>query len=793
MSANSLRLPNPTALTSTRAQRLFDDLQRRFQNQELLSHDDVRGAVYEALQEFFLHAAEPVFKGAELLKNQPRLRRTYLEPLRKIADDLAVAYREGQALTNATTASFNFQTALLESLFGRLKRAGSTLIDLQIAQDRFNQAVIVAGDDFTDDSRIDTNAALSLPKADVQPLGNILTLHRTGNQSVVDLQNVKVRVEPGQDYRFRLYEGQFYGLAGQAVPEGGSFHWFSAKTGTSPRRSLPNDLLRRFHNYFDRGTSKASSKVDVTSEITNAVVQSRSGGAFAGFSETEWELLAGTIQTGSELATLIGGEVREFANALDPALALIDNGASPEERLVARLAMLDGNPDSFWQVEYTRQIPEEARPDLSNQSPFTPLFSLLDAIDARLQDAENDQAARAFDVLDLDIVITVDLGSIQTANWVDLVPMLFDGIEHLQVLSIESSADGQIFNELPRLREGEGGNRVGRDSNKTLDADTVNAVLAPSASVFTGRGLWVFAPRPMQFLRLTLRQPVPVVVPYHRLSMTLERTVRRRHSRGTFGRRRPSTQTTETRTVLLSYPETVQVLGGSADPASVAGAQGAVRLDPESALQNLLEGGGISVSNLNQSIRDLASQLGGKNSRGRTLIGNEDIVDQSLTIMNDQQRYAIGIRDLGIWQYRFTESSELVSVPFKSPEAIRDISLEVDEVIPKEFTEGQEITSFIEYFVGLGESQEWIPIAPVTDRVIRTLEGNALPTVIHVNSGIPPAERNPAEAYVDFDNEVTEARLRIILRRPTDLANAESFTPALKSYRLTWTVRGGFR
>ena len=143
MSANALRLPNPTMQPNARAKRLFEDLQRRFQDRDLTSHDDVRGALYEALQVFFRHAAEPTFTGAELLEKQPRKRDDILVPLRAIADDLAVQFVEAQALTDALTASFNFQNTLLESLFGKLKRAGSTLVDLRIAQDRFNQPVIV--------------------------------------------------------------------------------------------------------------------------------------------------------------------------------------------------------------------------------------------------------------------------------------------------------------------------------------------------------------------------------------------------------------------------------------------------------------------------------------------------------------------------------------------------------------------------------------------------------------------------------------------------------------------------
>jgi hypothetical protein len=803
MSVNALRLPNPTQQPVARAQRLLEDLQRRFQKRELTSHDDVRGVLYDALQTFFRHAAEPTFLGAKLQAHQPRRRTDYFDPIRKLADDLAVLYRESEALTEASSAAFNFQNLLLETLFGRLKRAGSTLIDLQIAQDKFNQAVIVAGDDFVNDSRIDPNATLVLTKADINPVGNLLTLRRTGNESAIDPSVVDIRVEPLQNYRYRLYEGQFYGLVGQAAPEGGSFHFVEQATGRAARQSLPQDLLRRFQSFFgSEQTSPSGQPMGGVGGSTNvrpvslsqALVQARSQGTFGGFTKEQWELLAGHIHNATELGTIVGGETPEFRTALDPSKALVEAGASVEERRRGRLAILDGDPDTFWQIEYTRPIRGVAANLVNGNENFPERVGLISQV---LQ-----QEQRDFDALDLDIRLTIDLGRIQTINWVDLVPMLFEGVEHLEVLNFQTSADGNTYESVPPLRAGADGNRISRDSNATLDAQAVNAVLAASASVFTGRGLWVFAPRSARYLRLDLRQPVPVLVPYNLLALELSRTVRRRHSRSSSGHRRPSTQTTETRTVTLSYPETVQATTGSADPATQAQARGASRVDGRNGLDELAAGN-VNMDTMREVRRDVrevalrtsgvGNLLGSGPVRGRTLVGADEITKQWFETRWDRQRYAIGIRDIGIWRYRFEETSEMVSIPFRSPLPIRDVSLEVDEVIPKQFLDGREIIGFIDYFVGLGDSQEWIPLAPVNSQVVRTLEGNRLSSVIHVNSGIPPAERAPGETYVDFDHDVDQIRFRAILRRPTDLPDAESFTPALKSYRMTWTVPGGGR
>ena len=123
----------------------------------------------------------------------------------------------------------------------------------------------------------------------------------------------------------------------------------------------------------------------------------------------------------------------------------------------------------------------------------------------------------------------------------------------------------------------------------------------------------------------------------------------------------------------------------------------------------------------------------------------------------------------------------MISIPFRTPGPIRSIALEVDEVIPAEFNKDQRIESWIDYYVSVGGNTDWQPLAPVTSRVVRNLEGGHVPGIIHVNAGIPASERNPGEGYLDLDQEVDTVQFRAVLRRPEAFNNA---TPALRSYRL---------
>ena len=793
MSLQNYQQPNPTVLQQKRTQKVFEDIQRRFQTQELLTHDDIRGAVYEAISQAYLHAGEPTFDGGTLPSTQPRLRRHYSEPILKLLNDLYALYKELQSVNQAATASFNFQQTLLRMLDGRVKRVGGTLTDLEISSGRFNEAVIVAGDDFTDTSRIDKEAALTLPRADVQPLGNILTLRREGNQSAVQGSKINVTVQPLQDYRFRPYEGQFFGLLGQAVPEGGVFHLARKSKGASRSNLLGGDLLSRFQSFFsgdDSAPNAASQGIQTARQrakldaIVGAANAAQNGGEFGGFTTAEWEILGANGHQLSELSLLLPGEVPEFPLSRDANTVHVDEGASAEVRLEGRRAMFDGSADTFWQIEYVTDVGTQASKlvELGEDSELYP--ERVGAFSQFLQ-----QSGRGFDTLDFDIRIQADLGTSQAVNWIDLEPVFLDGIEGLEIIKAETSLDGTEWSEIASLQSSTGDSFISENSSRENIPGVAEATLTPGAGAFTGKGLWIFAPRTIRYVRFDLRQTVPVLVPYQIKAFQTTRQVHRRHSRSSTGRRRSSTTSTETTTIKLSYPETLLATAGDQDPGVTTPAF-QVESDGSTSAQRVARRAQIFPIGSHAIISSL---FGPGGAGGKTSYGEGQITKEWLETKWDKARYAIAIRDIGIWRYRFAEQSEIVSVPFRSPQAIRDISLEVDENIPAQFNEAQNVESWIDYYVGIGEGQDWIPIAPTTSRVVRSLEGNRLSSVIHLNSGIPVSERRAGDAYVDLDGEVYEVRFRAVLRRPTGGANPEAFTPTLKAYRLIMTMRENTR
>lgn len=151
----------------------------------------------------------------------------------------------------------------------------------------------------------------------------------------------------------------------------------------------------------------------------------------------------------------------------------------------------------------------------------------------------------------------------------------------------------------------------------------------------------------------------------------------------------------------------------------------------------------------------------------------------------DHARYAIGIKDLAAYRFKYVPKSGFISVPFRTPKPIASVSLHTDEFIPTSFNTDT-VKPWICYWVSLNDGHDWTPIAP-TASLPCMVDGARIPEVIHVNSGIPQTARDPREGYVDLDVQSNQIRLKAILERPLD---ADSITPVLKGYRLCLMLRG---
>ena len=152
-------------------------------------------------------------------------------------------------------------------------------------------------------------------------------------------------------------------------------------------------------------------------------------------------------------------------------------------------------------------------------------------------------------------------------------------------------------------------------------------------------------------------------------------------------------------------------------------------------------------------------------------------------------RYAIGIRSLILSQFTYETVSEVISQPWSSPKEIQKVTLLVDQFIPKVFPVGP---AYIEFYVKPdAEDLEWTRINPVgLPTRYDEASGKIVPRIISFNTEMPIDSRLE-DAYITTPAPVRAVRFRALLKRPTDIEEAEAYSPVLKSYRLLLHPRGG--
>lgn len=147
------------------------------------------------------------------------------------------------------------------------------------------------------------------------------------------------------------------------------------------------------------------------------------------------------------------------------------------------------------------------------------------------------------------------------------------------------------------------------------------------------------------------------------------------------------------------------------------------------------------------------------------------------------KRFMIGLKDTEIASYRFSIQSEYVSVAFETEDNITAIYLNADHVIPKEMGNG----NWIQYFISIDDGRNWKEIAPRGS----TKEGAKVQYLI--NQSIPQEGRFDNYGYIDTMEPVKSVRLKIVLSRPTNIVDAEYYTPIIHDYKLHCkTTKGDF-
>jgi hypothetical protein len=155
----------------------------------------------------------------------------------------------------------------------------------------------------------------------------------------------------------------------------------------------------------------------------------------------------------------------------------------------------------------------------------------------------------------------------------------------------------------------------------------------------------------------------------------------------------------------------------------------------------------------------------------------------------DKIRYAIGIRDVGAFSYRYAPASEIVSLPFRSPKEVLKIELRVDEFIPSVLSSTRR---WIEYYVSITNGKTWLRINPLDQPTLFETDGSIVPRTITLNLDDGGPQGDDVQT-IRTEAPVFGVRFRAVMYTDSTVADGDRFSPVLKGYRLLMLPRGGLK
>ena len=668
--------------------------------------------LWKAFKDFFTTLGKPSLKKRLLKKTAPALSSDYNDTMRETRDDMRVAYTEVDSLGSLMVKNYNFGESERQMLLNKVRKLNSKNIDYSFYSKGAKDRSLYALDSFIDNSKVDfTKIGAGATAASIVTDQGVVTLNRGGNVDraplVRDVTGIKESLANWDPIgEVGGYEGLYFGMRGEARPEGGTWHLEYTANGNT----------------------------------------------------------------------------------------LYDKGAPDNELKPKRMEMFDGNPDTFWEVELIddqimgyqskydgEQITVAQFQELRDNELNSPNVQVVgDTIitneyGSLIEDYVPVTSRGLGDFLKVDFVVHMQRSV--NINWLNLNPNNFGTENYVDVLSVETSEDGQSFEKLDGFDDHEYDITLTSEANEELTQTQLFDMLAPDRFKYAGQGIWTFAPRKTRLIKFSLRQPQSYIKTYEVLKYRTEQEITNTTTKnvGGFFGLGASTKTvvdkhTETREVELPYLE------GMVNGFDVMG----------------LESGGTEYTE--RGAGNMA--LWGVQVTSNTVAGQERITKQWTETKYDKARFAIGVRDIGIYSYTFSERSEVVSQPYSSPKPISKLSLTVDEYIPKVFytTAGNEGTenSWIEYYVSVDDATSWSRISPTNHTETVSSDGiNPVPEVININSDISAAERENPLAYIDTPEPIFKVRFKAVLKRPNNIVDSDSYSPLLSSYALKIYPHGG--
>ena len=468
-------------------------------------------------------------------------------------------------------------------------------------------------------------------------------------------------------------------------------------------------------------------------------------------------------------------------------LAYVEQKATEVDLLANRFKMFDNNNETFWEIEYTPSLSEIENAltlDAEATGSAEATFTNAHAITSNTLSEYNQESAGT-DEDYLDVALTIILDKPYKMNYLTLDPVIFgDSITNYTTTILSITVFGPNILEGMNVLDEESDLSI--SSNDSLDDDTLAKLGRSSRFSFKGRGVW---PLPTESdiskIEVTLRQSDAIANPYQlkevqlllKTTKTISQSVSVSRSSGNWFSSSSSSQSGSdsvrergrfTKLVQFGYLETILdyvssgvntgLLSGVSSGSDVSTGTGPVGSESSRGfgILSFLFGSSSSSSSSSNNTQESSTGYQVNHERYKT--------DWS------RARYALGIRELGLHSKVFAESCVHVSTPTTVRVGGKEITLEVDVIVPVEFKEYDPSVNWVEYFVLINDSP--YQIYPVLGAEAQFGTSGVLPSSVildQVTSG-----------------EFAELRFMVKMKRPSenDLVNADSYTTILKKYKI---------
>ena len=749
---------------------------------------------------------------------------------RQIARSLDLLFRESKDLNDALISQFTLMTETSDDLISKVRGVTSNVNALrnQIERRQFfdqGKSVITISDTFTDSTKIDfskSNVSVDFQTSSVT-LNVEGNLNRGTQVKHVEILNVSKDTSSGYYIEDKLpitpkyYEGNRFSSSQGARPEGGNWRINTKNTTVD----TANPTLEFDENYTDLSSTLFTGELTEFGGGTSITINDPVG-------DGERITPDNFIFDDPDSAVALVNWDQPYGSTLTREdLKYVEVAATEEQLEEKRLDMFDGDPRTYWEIEYTPVITALAA-ELNSKS---------DADDSQYADYQliSQEYFRDNSDESLEFTMKIELDNVYSMNYIDLTPVFFTDADdaNFEITEILTQAgDNETQEGIPNFESYD--NIIGRVSNDTITRDNMAQSGTFNKFGFKGKGVWTFKKRKIKYITIKFKQDYAIPNPYVLKNIQLLKnstySINESKSKSTMSQNAFSSKNDAnsqsaaalekgrtSRLVQFGYLETISSdidgnntallagatsnsnantstanstdnsksqgtggLGAILAPAITSAALASVGAPVGAGVVSVGPGNAAATSAialLAGTALDLAfnKSSGGSSSSNTSTSYNDtgfNVNSEYYRTMWTRARYAVGIAEIGMFSRVYSRVGTLTSKPFTVINGSKEVTLTVDERVPPTFLEYEDQTAWIQYFIEINGTA--IPINPILGTVR---------AAGHTDF--------PSRIVLDREASSDQVTIRFIAKtsRPLEsqLLNAESETPILNGYEIKIT------